>query len=602
MLIQGLNLSKYFADKELFSNVSLTLYKGEKVALMGPNGSGKTTLLRILAEQDTEYGGRLYTPQPLKTFFLPQVLQAPPGADLRDVLLGEKGKVLAMEEELRQLEGNLHDPRNLKRYGELLSTFEEEGGYRVEQRLKEVCSTFLWGTEALHVPFAGLSGGEKTRVYLAQGFLEEAELFLLDEPTNHLDIPTLRWLEKVLQEAAKTVLFVSHDREFIDQTAQRVLELDRGKLVSYSGNYTDYRQQKEIEWKTQWERYKKEERTIQGLEEAARRKKEWFHKAHEQAGTDDVQRRLAAKLAKTSKAFVRRMEQQMEGSMEKPYEKKKTRFEIQGEGRTGQHILLTKDVTLYRGNRPVIKGLNLQIRRGEGVVLLGPNGSGKSTFLEMMAYGRVEYDGYWYRHPGLKVGYVYQEMENLNLQLSPLAQLQKWGMDKQWSRTCLGALGLPREDVLKPLEQLSPGQRMRTTLAGFVGLDLELLLLDEPTNYLDIEGREALEEALESFSGTVIASSHDRYFLRSVANKVVDFSQPQIRIYTGGYMDYEEEGESMSEEELLRAMRRAEITARLGDVRLSQEEKAVWEEKYREELKKQRGDEHGKGIDHSYSE
>ncbi len=581
MLLQARGINKSYNGLQVLKGISFDINNGEKVALIGPNGGGKTTLLRILVGRDQDFQGSLYYPTKTPVFYLPQTFHFPGDTTVKEVLLQENMHIMELKRRMEEMESNLDNQEKIRVYGELMTEFEARGGYSLEARLKEICQRFLWGDEVLHLPFDSLSGGEKTRVFLAQGFLQEASFMILDEPTNHLDIKALEWLEQVINSFPGTILYVSHDRAFMDGTAHKILELDRGEMKEYPGGYHKYKEQKELELETQWRIYEKERKEKKKLKELAEQKMSWFHIAHKAAGKSDSARRLAKKVARSAKAHLCRLNRLEEGRTEKPYVKKPLKMEIDS-GKKGVSIAFLQNVSIWRGRRLIVKDLTLHLERGDKLAVIGPNGSGKSTLLRLLCGEKLKIQGEVHLSPGLKIGYLQQELENIEESISPVEDLMQEGVEQKEAWTILASLGLRGEESIKKMRYLSPGQRLRAVMARFVASPPDFLILDEPTNYLDIETRESLEMALFEYRGTGIYSCHDRYFLRGLASKVVDLQNPHKPVVFPGEYRHYEENRSFSEADLIKDMRFAEITARLGQENLSPEEKEYWEGRYRD--------------------
>jgi ATP-binding cassette subfamily F protein 3 len=513
-------------DLKVLSGASLSVEAGEKIGLVGRNGAGKTTLLEILAGLSEADSGSVEC-----------VGGARVGVTSQSLYAGERGKISVEEEiisafeplirrerELKELEARLaEDPSSslLERYGRLQGDFERDGGYDYRARAASTLSGLGFALEDWRRPVGTFSGGEQSRIALARLLLEEPDLVLLDEPTNHLDLGAIEWLENFVKGAKSAVLVVSHDRYFLDAVAGSILELEDGKLTRYPGDYSGYVTDKKA----------REERLARKAKANAERRAQ-------------LERFIEKNRAKARKASQAKSKQKLLDRMEKIEDpssaNKNMRLDLGDASRAGRVVLEMESVRYAHedSDEPLLEDLDLVVERGERVALLGPNGTGKSTLMRL-ATGEVSPQrGLVRLGHNVTPAYQDQQLARLDDGKTVLEEaMDATGLKAPETRDLLGAFLFSGEDVFKKVSSLSGGERNRLSLAELVVSGANLLLLDEPTNNLDIPAREALEEALLEYRGTMLFISHDRYFLRKLATRVVELENRKLANYLGGY-DY----------------------------------------------------------------
>ena len=510
---------------KILSGSTLAVESGEKIGLVGRNGVGKTTLLNVLSGNTEPDSGAVERVGDAKVRMTPQSLYAGPRGrhSVEEEILSAFEPLIEREQDLKDLEAQLSDDPSqslMERYGRLQGEFERDGGYSYRARAASAISGLGFDPEDWKRPVGSFSGGEQSRVALARLLLEEPDLVLLDEPTNHLDLQAIEWLENYIKGAKSAVLVVSHDRYFLDAVADSIVELDNGRLTRYPGNYSKYVEQKKAR------------------DEQLARKAKANSERREQ-----LERFIEKNRAKATKARQAKSKQKLLDRMEKvdapTNGSKNLRLDLGGEtARAGRVVMELEDVSFGYDRETLLKDVDLVVERGERVALLGPNGAGKSTLMRL-ATGEVEP-----RNGNVRLGnnvaaaYQDQQLSRLDGDKTVLREaMDATGLDAPEARDLLGAFLFSGEDVFKKVGALSGGEKNRLSLAEIVVSGANFLLLDEPTNDLDIPAREALEEALLSYRGTIFFISHDRYFLKKISRRVVELENGSLTNFLGGY-DY----------------------------------------------------------------
>jgi ATP-binding cassette subfamily F protein 3 len=543
-------LNKSFNIFPIFKDVSFQLNDGEKAALVGVNGAGKSTLMRIIAGEERADTGEIVMRKGLKMAYLPQEATFESDKTLYNEMLSVFDDMRDMQAEIARLEQAMTQPGDdfeelLERYGELTHQFELSGGYDYETRIRQILSGLNFETEMWDMSLTKFSGGQKTRAALARTLLAGPELLLLDEPTNHLDLQTLEWLENFLASWPGTVIVISHDRFFLDRVVSRVLDLSFGSLEDYPGNYSKYMTLREERFQRAMDLYEAQQEHILKTEEFIRRFK---------AGQ-------RSKEARGRQKILNRLER-----IQRPKEKDKLHLALQTDLRSGRLALATEDLEVgYRtkeGANSLFKTPDLEIQRQERVAIIGPNGSGKSTFLKTIMGEISPLNGIVEPGPNIKIGYYAQSHEGLNFKNSVLEEIL-WAepMSEGAARNFLGRFLFSGDDVYKKVADLSGGERSRVALAKLTLTRANFLILDEPTNHLDINAREALEDLLGEYNGTLLMVSHDRYFIDALATQVWSVNNGTMTPHLGNYSDYLEWTNRAKEREAEQARQQAKIQA-----------------------------------------
>jgi ATP-binding cassette subfamily F protein 3 len=526
-VIVARDIVKYHGgDLKVLSGASLAVEAGEKIGLVGRNGAGKTTLLEILAGSSEADSGSVECVGGARVGMTSQSLYAGERGRLsiEEEIISAFAPLIEREKELKELEERLSENPStalLERYGRLQGEFERDGGYEYRARAASTLSGLGFAPEDWKRPVGSFSGGEQGRIALARLLLEEPDLVLLDEPTNHLDLRAIEWLENFVKGAKSAVLVVSHDRYFLDAVAGSILDLEDGRLARYAGNYSKYVAEKKAR-----------------AEQLARKAKA---NAERRA---QLERFIEKNRAKARKASQAKSKQKLLDRMEK-IEASKTgtknmKLDLGETARAGRVVLQMEDVRYAHedSDGPLLEELELVLERGERVALLGSNGTGKSTIMRLATGELSPQRGSVRLGHNVTLAYQDQQLARLDDEKTVLQEtMDATGLKAPEARDLLGAFLFSGEDVFKKVSSLSGGERNRLSLAEVVVSDANLLLLDEPTNNLDIPAREALEEALLDYRGTMFFISHDRYFLRKLATRVVELENKKLVNYLGGY-DY----------------------------------------------------------------
>ncbi len=535
------DITKWFGDVKVLDRVSFTLNRGEAAGLIGPNGSGKTTLLRIITGQlAPDRGHVLLSPGSARIGYLAQALEFEADATVSDVLATAEGEREAAEARLAHLAEVVAAatdrdlPAAMSDYDRALAEFQALGGgarYADAAAVLAGLGMADVGHERLVV---SLSGGQKTRLGLARLLLSEPDLLLLDEPTNHLDIVALEWLETYLASYPGAVLIVSHDRAFLDRSVTRILALDEAThtLKEYAGGYSDYALAVDRELDKQWGAYREQQERFRKLESSIRRLSNQARNIEGET-IHFYWRRIAKDLARRAVVQKERLQRMIdrEDAVDKPGLTWKMKLEFVDTPRSGQDVLDIQDLRFGYGSQVLLDGVNLHMSLGERAVLIGPNGAGKTTLLKLVMGLLQPWTGVVRLGRGVKIGYMAQEQENLDLQSTPLQLIRESApLDETEARSFLHYFLFAGDEVFVPIGQLSYGERSRLSLARLAVEGCNFLLLDEPVNHLDIPSRERFEQAIARFQGTVLAVVHDRYFIDRLATAVWVMEGEKVRL------------------------------------------------------------------------
>ena len=526
-LIHANNLSKFFAADEIFSGISVEVPQRARIALVGPNGAGKTTLINILAGLESPTDGSLTVAKNTRIAYLPQRPELAGKHTLWDEQLTAFNDLRAMEAKLTHLETEMTDEKHYERalaeYGTLQAEFERLGGYTYETRIKMVLTGVGFQEDEYDMSLPQLSGGQKTRALLARLLLQEPDVLILDEPTNHLDIDAVEWLENFLKDYPGAVVAVSHDRYFIDHFASTVWELEFKQLEVYRGNYSHYMRQRE-------ERRERLQKDYDAQQEFIAKEMDYIRKHMGSRWTAQAKGRLKKLETMKKRGKI------IEGG---PRDRKQMALDIDAGLRSGDKVLMTENLRIGYDGEVLVDVPDILLLRGEIAAIIGPNGVGKSTLLKTIIGDLQPLSGEVQQGANVKVGYFAQAHELLNSNNSILDEiLSVKHMPTSEARNYLGRFLFSGDDVFRHIETLSGGERGRVALAKLALGGANLLLLDEPTNHLDIDSQEILQAVLETFGGTILLVSHDRYLIDGLATQIWSLEPRKLTVFSGSYQEY----------------------------------------------------------------
>ncbi|MDX8046849.1 ABC-F type ribosomal protection protein [Gracilibacillus sp. S3-1-1] len=525
------NIAKMYGGSSIFEHITMEIKEKECVGLVGPNGSGKTTLIRLLAGVETPDTGQIHWKKGAKIGYLEQIPQYEEKITVKEVLKTAFHSLLQMEEKMKKLENNMSIEKNADKlekliieYGQLQDQFSLSGGYEIESRIEGIVRG-LNIYSLLQLPFARLSGGEKTKVGLGLLLLQKPDLLLLDEPTNHLDLMAVEWLGNFLKEYDGTVLIISHDRYFLDEVVGKIIDMDNGEITTYHTNFSGFVKEKEARLLREFQAYEEQQKKIKKMKESIKRLREWANRAT--PPNADLHKR-----ARNMERALERMEK-----LKRPIiERKKMNLKIDGADRSGNDVLTLQEVSKAFDEKQLFRDIDMHVTYGERVAVIGENGTGKTTLIKLVLQQLEPDKGEVKLGSNVKIGYLSQHTFFNTKDATVIETFRdEVKVTEGDARHILARFMFYGYDVFKKVEQLSGGERMRLRLAQMMYQDINLLILDEPTNHLDIESREVLEEALESFQGTIIAVSHDRYFLNKLFDEVYWIDEKQLYHFAGNY-------------------------------------------------------------------
>lgn len=521
----------HFATQKLFNHIKGEVMEGQRIGLVGRNGEGKSTLLNILAGTLQPTDGSVKWKKGIRIGLLEQSPDEPDELTVEQLMLAVFSELTTMQEHLAKMEKLMEDAspeeidRLLARYGTLQDEFIQRGGYELDMKIDQVLNG-LKIKQLKYERWGHLSGGEKTKIGLAKLLLQQPDLLLLDEPTNHLDLDAIEWLGAFISHYKGTIVLVSHDRYFLDETVTHIWELDQGDLIQYSGNYSSYVKEREARLLVEFQQYQDQQKKIQKMKETIKRLKEWANRANPpNAGMH--------RQAKSMEKALARIE-----ILDRPVlEKKQMALDFRMDKRSGKDVVLLEEVWKGFGERILFHEISMHVRYGERAAIVGANGSGKTTLLNMIM-GKEPVDaGEVKLGSGLSIGYLSQhtlEMDNNRTIIEEFRDVV--AVSEYEARPLLAKFLFFGNMVFQPVRQLSGGERMRLRLAQLMHQHHNLLILDEPTNHLDLEAKEVMEEALSEFPGTLIAVSHDRYFLDKMFPVTYWLKNNTLERFEGNYL------------------------------------------------------------------
>lgn len=529
MLLTCKNISKSFGEVTILDQVSFLINEREKMAIVGINGAGKSTLLKIIMQELPADQGEVILTKGATIGYLSQHQDLSSDRSVYEEMLSVKSELLRAEERLREIEREMNGAEGdtlqtlLREYTSLTNFFETGNGYAYKSEVVGVLKGLGFSEEEFTKKIRTLSGGQKTRIALGRLLLTNPDLIILDEPTNHLDMPSITWLETYLLNYKGAVLIVAHDRYFLDRVVSKVVELSSGKSQTFEGNYTAYAMKKQQQRETLMEHYLNQQREIKHQEEVIQKLRSF-------------NREKSIKRAESREKMLDKIER-----LEKPAEERaKMKIRLEPRIMSGNEVLTVTGLTKSFSDTPLFRNISFTVRRGEKVAIIGKNGTGKTTILKIIN-GLLSADEGEVK-PGAKVHIAYYDQEHqvLHAEKTIFEEISDDypHMDNTAIRNALAAFLFTGDDVFKRISDLSGGERGRVSLAKLMLSDANFIILDEPTNHLDIISKEILESAINSYEGTVLYVSHDRYFINKTATRILDLTEQTLLQYIGNYEEY----------------------------------------------------------------
>ncbi|RHQ57769.1 ABC transporter ATP-binding protein [Dorea sp. AF24-7LB] len=537
MILACHGINKTFGEEIIVKDGSFHIEDHEKAALVGPNGAGKSTIFKIIAGELPSDGGSVILTKGKTMGYLAQHQDMNTDRSIYEEVRTAKADIIAMEQKIRQLELEMKDlsgdslEDHMDSYNRLTAAFERENGYAYESELTGVLKGLGFQEEEFTKPVNTLSGGQKTRVSLGKLLLTKPDILLLDEPTNHLDLNSITWLETYILNYPGAVLIVSHDRYFLNRIVTKVIEIENGELMTYSGNYTDYSQKKQQIREARIKEYLNQQQEIKH-QEAVIEKLRSFN------------REKSIKRAESREKMLEKIK-----PVEKPIETNKD-FQLKLEPATisGNDVLTVEHLSKAFPPQTLFSDISFEIKRGEHVAIIGDNGTGKTTLLKILNQVLPADNGTFTLGTNVQIGYYDQEHHVLHMEKTIFEEISDDypTLTNTQIRNMLAAFLFTGDDVFKRISDLSGGERGRVSLAKLMLSEANFLILDEPTNHLDITSKEILEKALNNYTGTLLYVSHDRYFINQTATRILDLTHHTFVNYIGNYDYYLEKKEELT--------------------------------------------------------
>ena len=575
MILSCQGISKSFGEKVILEDASFHIEEREKAALIGNNGAGKTTLLRIIMEEIHADAGQVVLAKDKRIGYLAQYQDVQGHLSVYEELLSTKQYIIDMEERLRAMEVQMKNASGeeldhlMNSYTRLTHEFELENGYAYKSELMGVLNGLGFTEEDFTKQVATLSGGQKTRVALGKLLISKPDILLLDEPTNHLDMESIAWLETYLLNYPGAVFIVSHDRYFLDKVVTKVIEIDAGQVRMYAGNYPAYAEKKAQLRDAQYKAYLNQQREIKHQEAVIVKLKSF-------------NREKSIKRAESREKMLNKVQR-----IDKPVEvQSQMRLSLEPRVVSGNDVLTVEDLAKSFPQQKLFSNISFQIKRGERVALIGNNGTGKTTMLKILN-GLLDADaGSFSLGAKVQIGYYDQEHHVLHAEKTIFEEISDTypTLTETQIRNMLAAFLFTGDDVFKVISSLSGGERGRVSLAKLMLSEANFLILDEPTNHLDIASKEILEEALNSYTGTVLYVSHDRYFINQTATRILDLTNQSVVNYIGDYDYYLEKKEELTEKYAPSAQEATEETKE----ETPSEGKLTWQQQKEEQARKRK--------------
>jgi ATP-binding cassette subfamily F protein 3 len=527
MLFRLSDVYKSYSAQDVLRGASLQINPGEHVGLVGRNGAGKTTIFRLISGEEAADSGDVVRARGVRLGLLAQHVHFEPGSTVHESALAAFGHLQQIEHQMHELEHRMAEASAeleavLERYSDLQHEFEREGGFAYAAKAEAILQGLGFSREMWEMETEKLSGGQQNRLGLAKLLLAEPDVLLLDEPTNHLDVGSVEWLEEFLQTYASAYVVVSHDRYFLDRTCRRIVEVEQGRAASYAGNYSAFLIEREVRREAQQRAYDNQQHLIAKTEEFIRR-----NLAGQKTKQAKSRRTMLAKLERVEAVRA----DQSSGN-----------FNLQAIERAGTQVLTVEEAAIGYPGKLLARDITFTLRRGEALGIIGPNGSGKTTFVKAVLGKLPLLAGEMRWGTKVQVGYYAQQLDDLDDRNEIIMELRRVAPSTATAgelRSFLARFLFTGDDVYKHVRDLSGGEKGRLALAKLIYSRVNVLILDEPTNHLDIPSREALEEALDAYQGTIITISHDRYFLDRVATQILALDgEGRAEHYDGDYTEY----------------------------------------------------------------
>jgi ATP-binding cassette, subfamily F, member 3 len=527
MLFRLSEVHKSYGTQDVLRGTSLQVNPGEHVGLVGRNGAGKSTIFRLVRGEETADRGDVVRARGVKLGLLDQHVHFKPGSTVHESALAAFGRLQQIEHEMHELEHRMADAvddleKILERYSDLQQEFEHEGGFEYGARAESILQGLGFDRDMWSLETEKLSGGQQNRLGLACLLLAAPDVLLLDEPTNHLDVNAVEWLEEFLREYSSAFVIISHDRYFLDRSTRRIIELENGRAANYTGNYSDYLVEREERREAQQRAYDNQQQLIAKTQEF-------------------IRRNLAGQKTKQAKSRRKMLEKLERIDAVRP-DQSSGDFRLQAIERTGNHVLTVTDLAVGYPDKLLAEKISFILRRGECLGIIGPNGSGKTTFLRTILNKIEPLAGQVGWGAKVQIGYYAQQLDDLDDRNEIIMELRRVAPSTATAgelRSFLAKFLFTGDDVYKHVRDLSGGEKGRLALAKLIYSRVNVLVLDEPTNHLDIPSREALEEALSAYEGTIVTISHDRYFLDRVATQILALDGVGgAEHYDGDYTEY----------------------------------------------------------------
>ncbi len=577
MILSCQSICKSFGEKVILNDASFHIEEREKAALIGNNGAGKTTLLRIIMEEISADSGQVVLMKDKKIGYLAQYQEIKGHRTIYEELLSTKQYIIDMEDRMRAAEIQMKHAsgeeleRLMNTYTRLTHEFELENGYAYKSELMGVLKGLGFTEEDFNKQIETLSGGQKTRVALGKLLISKPDILLLDEPTNHLDMESISWLETYLLNYPGAVFIVSHDRYFLDKVVTKVIEIDAGQVHMYSGNYSAYAEKKAQLRDAQYKAYLNQQREIKHQEAVIVKLKSF-------------NREKSIRRAESREKMLGKIQR-----IEKPTEvQSQMRLSLEPRVISGNDVLTVEELSKSFPEQTLFTDISFQIKRGERVALIGNNGTGKTTMLKILNDLIPADSGTFTLGSKVQIGYYDQEHHVLHPEKTIFEEISDAypTLTETEIRNMLAAFLFTNDDVFKLISSLSGGERGRVSLAKLMLSEANFLILDEPTNHLDIASKEILEEALNSYTGTVLYVSHDRYFINQTATRILELTNQAVVNYIGDYDYYLEKKEELTEK--YAPIQQTEETTSDEAAPAASEGKLTWQQQKEEQARKRK--------------